>query len=608
MNAGVMQMLQNAALQFQRGGFDDALAISEAALAAAPDHPEALHLKALALGRLARVEEAIPFFDAAAARHPQRFAILANKGNALIAANRIDDAIVAFSASLAANPSFATGWAGLAGAYRRANDNEKAEDAFRKGLKAAPENVSLLNNLGVLLVDCDRHEDAINLFTTALSIQPDMVFALVNRGAALRFLGRNDAALADHRRAANLAPQDAETQYQLANSLRQAGLMADAENAYQAALGAAPERTDVHRDYARLLWEMNETGRFLAPLDQAIAVNPLVSLLTLKGELAFRAGQLEVAEKAASRAIALDPDSAAGHRIIGRIRRHEGKYDAAVASLEAALRVAPEDFESKHALAETLLARGDYGRTADLLSDEPDEEHLQQHIALKAITMRLLGDEDYKRFYDYDRLTKKIFIEPPPGFASLRDFNDALAAAIIPLHATKTQPIDQTLYGGTQSFGRLWDDPHPAIQALKQRLLEAAQLFVQGLPDDLEHPFLARKSRMLECAGAWSVVLTSGGGHVDHIHPEGWISASYYVRVPQEVAGLVSSGDDKAGFLRLGRPPIEQVHLEAERWFKPEDGAVVFFPSYMWHGVEEFASQSPRITAPFDLVPAQFPR
>ncbi len=605
MNAGLMQLLQGAAAQFQGGRFNDALVACEAALEQAPDHPEALHLKALALGRLQRLEEALPIFDAAAARHPQRHAILANKGNALRAAQRLDEAIAAYSVSVEANPGFVNGWAGLGGAYRQRNNFEQAEDAFRNGLAAEPKNTGLLNNLGVLLVDAHRHEEAIEFFSTAISIQPDMVFALVNRGAALRFLGRNNDALADHGRAAALAPHDAETQYQLANTLRQSGRMTEAESAYQAALGAAPMRADIHRDYARLLWEMGESDRFLAPLEQVIAANPDPELLTLKGELAFRAGQGAAAEMAASRAIEIDSDNAAGHRIIGRVRRQEGGYDAAVASLEASLRLAPADFETLHELVETLLVRGDFERAVGLLGHEPPPAHLQKHVALRAIAMRLSGDEEYRRYYDYDKFTKLLMIETPAGFDSLDAFNDALAAAITPLHATNKQPLDQTLYGGTQSFGRLWDEPLPIIQTLKNQLLGAAKAYVAGLPDDPGHPFLARKAENLECAGAWSVMLSSGGGHVDHVHPEGWISAVYYVQVPQEVAALDQGGGDKAGFLRLGASGVDGVGLPAERWVKPKEGAVVFFPSYIWHGVENFTSLSPRITAPFDLVPRQ---
>jgi hypothetical protein len=133
---------------------------------------------------------------------------------------------------------------------------------------------------------------------------------------------------------------------------------------------------------------------------------------------------------------------------------------------------------------------------------------------------------------------------------------------------------------------------------LRDALLEASARYVDSLPDDPAHPFLARKSKDLVCTGSWSVMLASGGGHVDHYHPRGWISASYYVRIPPEVLA-----GEKAGFLRLGASGVAGLPLPAERWIRPEEGAVIFFPSYIWHGVEPFAAASPRVTAPFDLAP-----
>ena len=83
-----------------------------------------------------------------------------------------------------------------------------------------------------------------------------------------------------------------------------------------------------------------------------------------------------------------------------------------------------------------------------------------------------------------------------------------------------------------------------------------------------------------------------------HIHPAGWISASYYVHVPETVLR-----GERAGWLRLGAPGLPGLDLPAERYICPEAGAAIFFPSYMWHGVEPFESEDVRVTAPFDLLP-----
>lgn len=598
MSDNFMQLLQGAAAQFQRGAFDAALDASEAALRQQPAHPEALHMKALSLGRLGRVDEALPYFDQAAAAHPQRHVIIANKGNALRAAGRLEEAVAEYEASVAAEPGFITGWISLGLALWKSGDPVRAEKVMRDTLALAPDDPLALNNLGVLLEDQGRPAEAAEQFSAALALKPDMLFARVNRGAALRKIGRIEEALADLRIAVQAAPQDAETQYQFANALRQSGAIADADAAYRQALSLAPLRVDIHRDFARMLWEQGVGARFLEPLDTAIAQAPGPDLLTLKSELAYLAGLPDLAEEAASRAAALDGTAPIPKRILGLVLRHRGDADGAAAMLSGALASAPDDFETLHTLVETRLARGEYDEAVRLLDRDPPAAHLQKHIALKANAMRLSGDPDYRRYYDYDRFTRKMFIDPPEGYADLAAFNAALVEAILPLHRAAARPLEQTLYGGTQSVGRLWEEPHPVIQALKTQLLAAAARYAEGLPSDPAHPFLSRKSKDLACQGAWSVVLSSGGGHVDHIHPKGWISASYYVQVPDEVL----SGD-KAGFLRLGATGLGGVNLEAERWFKPEAGAVIFFPSYMWHGVEPFASERPRITAPFDLAP-----
>lgn len=598
MNQNFMRLLQDAAAKFQRGAFAAALEGSEAALRGQPGHPEALHLKALSLSRLGRLEEAVPVFDQAAAAHPQKHAVLANKGNALRAAGRLNEAVASYEAAIAAEPAFISGRISLGLALWSAGDQARAEKAMRDALARAPEDAKVLNNLGVMLENQDRSEEAAEIFSAALAQNPDMLSARVNRGAAYRKIGQLQEALVDLRAAVRIAPQNAEALYQLANALFQAGAVAEAESAYKQALSFAPLRADIHRELARMLWEQGAGTRFLDTLDAVTARAPSAELFALKAEMAYRAGLADVAEAAARQALELDGGAALPKRMLGLLRRHRDDSGGAVEMLAAALADAPEDFETLHALVETMLGRGDFEDAVRLLDRQAPPEHMQKHIALKANAMRLTGDPEYRRYYDYERFTRKMFIDPPPGYDDLASFNAALAEAIIPLHRGTRQPLEQTLYGGTQSVGRLWHEPHPAIQALKRQLLAAAERFVEDLPTDPEHPFLRRKSKDLVCQGAWSVVLASGGGHVDHIHPKGWISASYYVQVPEEVLA-----GEKPGFLRLGATGLSGVDLEAERWFKPEAGAVVFFPSYIWHGVEPFQSARPRITAPFDLAP-----
>jgi hypothetical protein len=44
--------------------------------------------------------------------------------------------------------------------------------------------------------------------------------------------------------------------------------------------------------------------------------------------------------------------------------------------------------------------------------------------------------------------------------------------------------------------------------------------------------------------------------------------------------------------------------LPAERWVQPEEGKLVLFPSYVWHGTQAFDRGDQRLTVAFDVVPA----
>lgn len=592
------RQLQEAAALLQRGEAARAFAIAEAAAKANPEDAEALHLAALALSKMGEADRAAAAFEAAAARHPRREVILINLGNHWRRAGRLIEAADAYERAARAAPASAEAHAALGSVRATLEDKAGAASAFDAALRADPRNAAALVGMGNLAAARGRHEEAVQLFSRAMDAAPGSAAALVNRGAALRRLGRLDQSLADFDRALARAPAMPDAQFQRAATLRMAARFEESAAAYRAALALAPTRTDIHREYAAMMFETGREGETFGVLDSAIAAQPSCALLTTRGELSLLFGDAAGALAAAARALALNPDDAPALGLYADAARQTGAMDRALEAARRATDLAPGDFTRLHLCAEIELATGHAAQAARRLAAPAPPAHLQKHIALKATAMRIAGDPDYRRYYDYDRFTAQIDIDPPEGFATIADFNAALYAAIAPLHRTSRRPLDQTLYGGTQSPGRLWNETHPIIRLYAETMLAAARRFVGGLPDDPAHPFLARKSLDLECAGAWSVILSSGGGHVDHFHPAGWISGCYYVESPPEIVA-----GDRAGHLRLGATGVPGLSLPAERYFPPKAGTVVFFPSYIWHGVEPFAAASPRVTAPFDLAP-----
>ncbi len=97
-------------------------------------------------------------------------------------------------------------------------------------------------------------------------------------------------------------------------------------------------------------------------------------------------------------------------------------------------------------------------------------------------------------------------------------------------------------------------------------------------------------------------MLEAQGLIASHMHPPAWLSGVYYVKVP-DAAG--APGEDRAGWIEFGRPPPEfPCTVEPEvQMFRPEEGLMLLFPSYFYHGSVPFETPEMRISIAFDILP-----
>jgi tetratricopeptide (TPR) repeat protein len=176
-----------------------------------------------------------------------------------------------------------------------------------------------------------------------------------------------------------------------------------------------------------------------------------------------------------------------------------------------------------------------------------------------------------------------------------------VAAMLRSLHHGGSQPLGQSVRGGTQTRGELFMRPEPGMRLLTAALTTAIGAFLGGLPPvDRRHPLLGHLGRELAFGPSWSVRLSGGGYHAAHFHPGGIISSACYISLPDETQDEL----ERPGWLELGRPPPELgLDLAPLATFQPKPGRLVLFPSFLFHGTRPFAGGE-RLTVAFDLVPA----
>ena len=174
-----------------------------------------------------------------------------------------------------------------------------------------------------------------------------------------------------------------------------------------------------------------------------------------------------------------------------------------------------------------------------------------------------------------------------------------IAARLRTLHVASSQPVGQSVRGGTQTPGQLFTRQEPEIAVLTAALAETIRGFVEHLPPyDPGHPLLKHRNDGMAFGPSWSVRLSGNGHHAAHFHPGGILSSACYISLPDTLSDRV----EQPGWLELGRPPPALgLDLPPLATFQPIEGRLVMFPSFLFHGTRPFPDGE-RLTVAFDLV------
>lgn len=445
-----------------------------------------------------------------------------------------------------------------------------------------------------------RWDDALADLETALQHDPRSLPLRLAKAQLLVQQGADSAALAELELLVHEARDSPRFMALFASQLAFAGRLDEADDVLIAGLATWPCDAELHRQLARLRWQRGAGLEAMRPIEDAIARHPREMQLRLVAADLFRsAGAGTRALELLESGLGLAPGSTAFLTSIGVLLDDMGRVDEALVRLREAHSRAPMSVAAQRNLVPALLrsgaAREALAHCDDLLARLPLDQML---LAQRATALRVLGDPEYRRLYDYERLVRSFTLRPAQPFASMEEFNAAFARELSALHRGARHPLEQSLRGGSQTEHNLPRD-NPVIAAFFAMLDAPILEYIAKLRDDASHPVDRRRSAGYRISGSWSVKLQAGGFHIDHVHPRGWLSSAYYVSLPD-----VSDADSRAGWLKFGEAGTRIAGCGPEHFVRPAAGMLVLFPSYMWHGTVPFAAGGPRITAAFDVVPA----
>lgn len=375
-------------------------------------------------------------------------------------------------------------------------------------------------------------------------------------------------------------------------------------------LRARPEQPQFWLRLARILAFHNrhEEARELA--EQGLSRFP--TLHALRGVLGECANALGEPEAAMAWLQSVPRDLAPGtvaHALHELGASYEGldRPDDAEAAYAQALRAKPDAPHPCRALHKLLRQRGDVVAVLD--SCRTLEQLGVNHSRLRADWMVATAMQNGKdqalamfAFDEFGRFESIADDELLAGrWADAASFNAALADEL------SSHPDIQ--FGRRHTASReSWrvQNPFsgygkPALAQLTQRIRRAVERYVTDLP--AAHPHFFVQARSPACSTtSWAVKVRSNGFEDWHVHPGGWLTAVYYVKVP----AVESAQDDThEGGITFGLPDYEGMPDAGSDWthIHPHGGMLGLFPSHCFHRTWPTRQEHDRWVVVFDVMP-----
>ncbi|MDH3645744.1 MAG: tetratricopeptide repeat protein [Gammaproteobacteria bacterium] len=601
-HAQLPELLRQAVVAHEDGDLEAAYPLYRQFAKENPRHPTALQLFGLLLSQRGMYESAVVLMQESLQLFPDQAEVANNLGNALVRCGRFDEAIASYDNAIRIFPEYVDALRNRGLCYAQANRLDDAAASFERCLEFRPADPASWLSLGNIRQQQGNLADALECFEKALELNPDYADAHHNLGLVLRLMQRPEEALEHYETAQKLGLDRPELSHNIGNALIDMHQPDRAIDSYKAALARNPGDLDTHKNLNSLLWQQDYLDDYLSSYRVALKDDP--AAVPLRLAYARSLTQIEDFDEAASvlqEGLHHTPNDSETKSLLAYAREGQGRWDDALLVHEAAVNMP----------GSTPMHRISYAR-ALLACKRPDEalQHVQagaaqmpynqRALAYLGLCWRMLDDERDAVLNDYENLVRAYDVPVPSGFANATEFNESLGRVLEPLHIAKRYPAEQTLRGGSQTSGNLFNLRDQEILDLVAGIKECVQDYVGRFPANKEHPLFARNNDIYRFAASWSVRLGRCGYHKMHTHPLGWISSAYYVQVPPEIV----ESDEHGGGIKFGEPDIDLGEKgQARRLIQPTTGRLVLFPSYMWHGTVPFESDDPRMTVAFDVVP-----
>ena len=628
------------------GEFQKGMSYFQKAIEIQPNFANAHYNLGIAFNELNEFEKAISLYEKAIQISPNYVAAYNNLGAVFRELKEHQKAISCYEKAIQINPNFENAYNNLGAVFRELKEHQKAISCYEKAIQINPNYVDAYNNLGIIFKELGELQKAVDCHQKAIQIQPDDAYAHYNLGLIFTGLGELQKAVDCYQKVIQIQPDRVEDAHVgLGLVFKELGEYQKAKSCYEKAIQIQPNYADAYNNLGVVFDELGEHQKAIGCCEKALQIQPQNfkthdAIINIKWENNYGNksfidlfnyieeineppldlvdllldGLIQTSQKDLLINLKNILKKKTPHNLGYKLRQATIDSTELIGNYEDALKILTEISKSPNNTIidterlEFKISKMHFyvGKAKEALiflnrlSKTNDHNFLQEILSFKAHVLKYLKDDDYFNLCDYDRFLFAQELQAPNRWKNLNSFNLDLAKELEKLHVHKKHPYDQTLRNGTQTLGSLFANKnykYKCIFELKNLFDKAIQKYIKKLNYNDEHPFLKYIPSSINISGSWSISLNNGGFHINHFHPEGWLSSVYYVSLPDT---LDKKGKSKQGWLKFGEPTHNKYNLLPDKWVQPKVGLLVLFPSYFWHGTEPFQSNENRLTVAFD--------
>ena len=381
----------------------------------------------------------------------------------------------------------------------------------------------------------------------------------------------------------------------------------------------------LHNSYGMILDKLEKIDDAIASYKKAIKLNPAYF------EVYFNMGQLFMRNRMAEKAIPnykktleLKPDFVEGYIALGNALKYLKKFKEAIFNFRKVVELKP-DFPGGHiVLGAALQENGQLNeaiphlkkfgvaskaRALECLYSIKDisgynkfllELSKSQPLNLRAATISAYASHqlDIENIYpfcknplDYISITN---IESDLKPLSFDDFYKEVLS--FDEFWEKSGKVTNKAY---KTHGNIFDNKTKCILKLKEIILDQIEKYKQKFSKNKDY-IITHWPKSFHLYG-WHVRYLKLGKQNDHIHPDGWISGGFYIKIPKKKKN--NEGAIRFDLHGFNYPVLNKNKKIPHVEYVPKEGDFCLFPSSLFHRTIPCPSDEERHMIAFDIRP-----